>query len=82
MDCVAGIDVTDGQITIHPYPDKRLGYAKASYDSPYGKIVSEWKYEDDKILYHVEIPANNRALIQFPGKEEEWLEPGQYNFEG
>lgn len=82
MDCVAGIDVTDGRITIQPYPDERLGYAKASYDSPYGKIVSEWKYEGDKVLYHVEIPTNNRALIRLHGKEEEWLEPGQYYFEG
>lgn len=82
MDCVAGIDVTDGRITIQPYPDERLGYAKASYDSPYGKIVSEWKYVDNKVLYHVEIPTNNRALIRLHGKEEEWLEPGQYYFEG
>ena len=44
MDCVCGINVSDGKIVIQPYPDERLRFAAAAYDSPYGKIVSEWKY--------------------------------------
>ena len=35
----------DGKIVIAPQPDQRLGYLHASYDSPYGKITSDWKYE-------------------------------------
>lgn len=81
MDCVAGIDVTDGQITIHPYPDERLGYARASYDSPYGQIVSEWKYEGSRLVYHMEIPANCTATIAIEGKQEMAKGAGSYDFE-
>ena len=59
----------------------------ASYDSPYGTIVSRWKVEDGEFLWHVEIPANTTAVATVPGrfsqdgKESEIeLEAGAYDF--
>ena len=49
--------------------DERLRPAAAAYDSPYGKIVSEWKYEEGKVKYHVEIPTNMCAEILIDGRE-------------
>lgn len=67
-----------GKIVIQPYPDERLGYASASYDSPYGKIVSAWKYEEGKVKYYVEIPANMCAEIRIDGREKRVLDAGNY----
>ena len=78
MDSVCGIVVEDGAITIAPQPDARLGYANATYDSPYGKIASVWKYEDNRIVYTFEVPANMTATIRLEGCEPEILDAGSY----
>ena len=79
MDCVCGICLEDGQIEIHPYPDERLGYARASYDSPVGKIVSGWKYTEDRIEFSFTVPANNSARLILPDGEHV-VEAGEYTF--
>lgn len=80
FDCACGIRVEDGQITICPYPDQRLGYAKASYESPFGKIVSGWRYEKDQVIFEVEIPANQKACLILPNGRKEELAAGSYQF--
>lgn len=79
LDCACGINVSDGKIIIQPYPDKRLGYVSATYDSPYGYIVSEWKYDEDNVKYHIEIPANMSAEIVIEGREKIMVESGIYD---
>ena len=66
MSRVLGIRVKDGKITLHPYTDRRLGYAKGSYLSPMGKICSEWRYEGDSIVFEFELPPNTEADIILP----------------
>lgn len=78
MDCAAGILVNDGKIVIAPQPDQRLGYLHASYDSPYGKITSDWKYEKNRIVYTFEIPANMTATVRLEGCDPETLKAGSY----
>lgn len=58
------------KIKLAPNPDKRLGYAKASYMTKYGKLVSEWKYENDKVVYRFEIPEGMTAELTIDGKSE------------
>lgn len=58
------------KIKLAPNPDKRLGYAKASYMTKYGKLVSEWKYENDKVVYRSEIPEGMTAELTIDGKSE------------
>ena len=76
----AGIIVADGVIHIRPYPDKRLGYVCAEYQSPFGNIVSEWKYDGDRIIFNVEIPANATAEIILPDGQRYEVGAGAYTY--
>ena len=40
-----------------------LEHFHAEHDGPYGKIVSSWKKEGDKVFYNVAIPANSSASL-------------------
>jgi alpha-L-rhamnosidase len=67
---VAGIDVAEPgyrRIAIHPQPGGGLTGAKATYESVYGLIVSEWAKENGRMRLHVTIPANTRAVVHLPG---------------
>lgn len=57
-------------ILIRPNPVGDLTWAKASYDSPYGKIVSSWKKDAKGFHLDIEIPANTTATVRLPGKTE------------
>lgn len=54
------------EILIEPHPDQRMQSAKAEYDSTYGPITSDWKYNGDTLALHVAIPANTTAKISLP----------------
>ena len=56
---------------VEPKPDRRLGYAKARYESAYGTIRSEWKYEGDTVKYCVEIPRGTTATVTVDGVTKE-----------
>lgn len=45
-----------------------LKWVKAHFDSPYGRIVSDWKLNDDLLTMDVTIPANTTATIIVPGR--------------
>ena len=53
-------------IIIQPDVVKELTYANVSFDSPYGKIVSNWQKKDDTFILHVEIPVNATAKVILP----------------
>jgi alpha-L-rhamnosidase len=46
-----------------PKPDGGLTYARAEYDSAYGKIISDWKIEGDEFIWKFTIPANTSADV-------------------
>ena len=69
---VAGIGIDEEQpgykhIVIQPRPGGGLTSAKATHQSMYGEIVSEWKLEGTKLTMKVEIPDNTTATIHIPG---------------
>lgn len=78
---VCGIRVEKEEITISPRPFPLLDHAKAEYDSPIGKIVSGWSYEEDKIIYEFEIPANGVANVELPNGTKEKLLTGYHRIE-
>lgn len=43
-----------------------MTFAKAEYQSIYGKIVSAWEKKDGKLILKVEIPANTSATVKLP----------------
>jgi alpha-L-rhamnosidase len=53
-------------ILIQPQTDKRLSFAKAGFESNYGKIASGWQTKDGKIIITVSIPPNTTATIKLP----------------
>ncbi len=71
---VAGIDTEEPgfkRIRIEPKPALAPGaggftYAKACYDSIYGRIVSDWKIKDNTFTLNVAIPANTTATVYVP----------------
>ncbi len=78
FDSVAGIQVENGRIMVCSHPNKKLGYATASYQSPYGKVISSWKYEGEKINYEITIPSNVKAKVLLPDGRETILEAGAH----
>lgn len=68
---VAGID-TDGpgyrKIVVHPAITTGLKRARASYDSPAGRIESAWQVNGKRLRLDVTIPPNTTATVYVPTK--------------
>jgi len=78
---VAGLDTyEDGagykHIRVQPHTDKRLTYAKADLQSPYGKITSGWKSENGKLSLDITIPANTTATVYVPAASADKIQEG------
>ena len=56
------------KIIIPPQPVGDVTWAKASYNSIRGKIVSDWKRDGEKFILNVTIPANTTATVFVPAK--------------
>ena len=80
MSRVLGIIVSDGEISLCPYPDRRLGFAEGHYLSAQGKIASAWKYAGDEIIYTFEVPCNSEATIRLPDGQIHRAAPGVHGF--
>nr|WP_067053594.1 glycoside hydrolase family 78 protein [Mucilaginibacter sp. L294] len=87
----SGIDTDpDGpgykKIIIKPTVGGKLTYANASYQTPYGKLTSNWKIEGDTFNLDVEVPANTTATVYVPdysvneGYRTEHIGSGSYHF--
>ena len=80
---VAGIGAADvGFKHIYMQPDfsvDEIDDIDASYNSIYGKIVSQWRKEHGKLFWHVEIPANTKATLRMPDGEHRTLGSGSYD---
>jgi alpha-L-rhamnosidase len=68
---VAGIDTGPNQpgykqVILRPRPGGGFTYARASYESPYGLIVSDWRWEDGDFIWRVRIPPNTDAIAHLP----------------
>jgi alpha-L-rhamnosidase len=66
---VAGIkNATPGykQILIHPNPGGGLTHARAIQKTLYGRLSSEWAFEDGSFMLEVTVPANTTAQVVLP----------------
>jgi hypothetical protein len=68
------------EIIIKPEPVGDITHTSASYISPYGKIVSEWKIENGRFFLNVNIPANCSAQIYFPSGDLKSLKENDKTF--
>jgi alpha-L-rhamnosidase len=68
---LAGIKADPAQpgfkhIIMKPNPVNGLTYAKATHESPYGLISSEWHKAGSQFDWQIEIPANTTATVSVP----------------
>lgn len=57
------------EVTIAPQLVGDLTWAKGHYDSPYGRIVSSWKRDGNKVTLDVTIPPNTKAEVAIPNTD-------------
>ena len=80
MDRAAGIRIERQNIRIQPYPDQRLGYVKASYNSPMGEIRSSWEFTESLFRLEVMIPSNAEAEVIMPDGHFYNAGPGKHTY--
>jgi alpha-L-rhamnosidase len=57
-------------ILFRPAPGGGLTHAKASVDSPYGKVISDWHIVDGCFEWDILVPPNTTATVYLPGEDE------------
>ena len=57
-------------IIMKPVPVGDLSFIKASYQSMYGLVKSEWHYKNDKFNWDINIPVNTTATVYIPAEKE------------
>jgi alpha-L-rhamnosidase len=68
---LAGINQAENSVgfkvvTIDPQVVGDINSVRATYRSPYGVIVSDWKKEAGRFTLNIEIPANSSAIVYLP----------------
>jgi hypothetical protein len=56
------------KIIIKPAPVGDLKWARASYNSPHGRIITHWQLESDGFALEITIPANTTATVFVPAR--------------
>ena len=78
---MCGINVSgENSFLLKPVPGGHVTSAKASYESVYGPISSEWTREENKVRYVFEIPANTVAEVRLPDEKEFTVGPGMHEY--
>lgn len=83
---VAGINVDPARpgykhIIFHAQPGGSLKSAKATLNSIYGLIVSDWRIVDDQFAWDIIVPPNTTATILLPGAiASQEVEAGKHHF--
>ncbi len=58
-------------VIFEPLTDGRLSYVKASIESRYGTVGSEWKTENESVIYTFTVPESCTATVILGGKKYE-----------
>jgi alpha-L-rhamnosidase len=58
-------------ILMKPTPVGDLKFVKATHESPYGLIASEWRRDGKEFDWRIEIPANATATVYVPATSAE-----------
>ena len=59
---------------------QELSRIDASYETPYGKVVSQWSKTPMHLNWIIEIPANTTAEVHLPGGKVEQIGSGRYQY--
>jgi len=61
-------DVGFKKIWMEPVFPEKLEHVSATYESPYGKIESNWKRNGNNLTWEIMIPANTTATVKLPSR--------------
>jgi len=56
-------------IIMRPQVIGELTSARATHESPYGTIVSDWKLKDGVFAWRIKVPANTTATVYIPASD-------------
>lgn len=68
------------KILLKPEPIPQLNWVKASVETPYGHVASEWFRRGGEVFYRFSVPSGTTAKLVLPGRAERTLLPGRYDF--
>jgi len=51
---------------VKPYVEGKVSWARAEYETPFGKAAVYWKKEQDEYQLKLSVPAGTRAKVYFP----------------
>ena len=83
---MVGIDIPDmsaayREIIFSPHPERRIGFARASIETAFGKIGGGWSYIDESsVRYELTVPDGVTATVRLDGREEFTVTGGSYIF--
>ena len=78
---LGGIKTEGNHIVLKPaFEIQDCEWTNVSYDSPYGRITSNWKKTLQHLDWHVEIPCNTTATICLPDGTTKEIGSGFYDF--
>ena len=80
LDGICGIQLRAGTLTIRPHPHPSLGFAGAERKTVLGTVKSGWRYENDRLIFNISVPAP--ARIELPNGETHEVNAGEYRYEG
>lgn len=68
---VVGINIIEEnpgfkKFLVKPQPAGDLKWAKAEYETNYGKIIVDWKIEGETFTLNLAVPANSEAVVDLP----------------
>jgi alpha-L-rhamnosidase len=56
------------KIIMKPFFPENLSFVKASHQSPYGEIRSEWHKDTKALIWNISVPPNSSALLSIPAE--------------
>jgi alpha-L-rhamnosidase len=81
FDTVAGIIVDQkNHFKIMPHCGGTLTYAKAQYESIYGKVESGWALENRVVTFKITVPCNTTAEVVLQNGEKYKVDSGTHEF--
>ena len=59
-----------------------LTWVKAHFDSPHGRIESNWQRDGKNVTMEIVVPATTTAMVFVPGREPQRVGSGKHRFSG
>ena len=79
---MCGIRVAgENHFIIAPKPGGSFTFAKAGYQSIYGRVESGWRKENEKYVFEVTVPSNTTADVILPDGSRHRVKAGIHKFE-